>query len=494
MQAKMATTPHMYNLNADPQMCKVIVHLFEKGNEYPIGRPSDDVKVALSGSSIMEQHAVIRNDNGNVYLKTANPDAKVRINGELLLPNDEIQLRQNDRILFGTSHLYVQCDPAQYKAAPNEFPEVTYEMAQDEISACIGLSSAEEKSNVNARIREELADMRRLMDEANSISEELDQKVKFELLVVAPHNRGVDKGTTEVFVKMRDLESCLTWVWSRQQFINRKFLMQEMYEDHQEGKPFAREKNPFIEDPNTDVLIGSVVLRPQCLAYMIDLSQQSPIIDHGGENTGFLNVSLVPLDSKGKEIIDDESGEFIDDPSELVGRKYKVKVKIDSARGLPKRFKDIYVKYDMYLEEDQKTKIVSGTSNPDFKYVTTHQFNPVTNELIKWMKTGNLIFQVWGKQQPQEVKRKMTTKQLSKTEILHKRSTETRSSLWKNISVGRLQRDVVQRRCDVLEKKLHQIRTLVNTAEKQEISSIPSQVIKSVMTSQQPEVMEQALK
>ncbi|XP_077966673.1 kinesin-like protein KIF28 [Styela clava] len=494
LEAKMETTPHIFNLNADPQMCKVLVHILEKGQEYMIGKPADNTKIPLQGAGIMDQHAIIRGDGGNIFLKIIDPEAKVRFNGELLLEGDEMQLRQNDRILFGTSHLYVYCDPVQYKAAPQNYPEVSYEMAQDEISACIGLSSAAEKSKAEAEIREQLAELRPAVDEANSISEELDQKVKFDVLVVPPHYRGIDTGMTEIMVRMKHLENGMSWVWSREKFINRKYIMQEMYEEREEGQATAHEENPFTEDANTDILIGSAAVSPQCLAYMIDMSQQFPLLGYAGDSVGVINGSLVPCDSKGKEITDDDNAEFIDDPKELIGRKYKVKVKIDNARGLPKRFKDVYVKYDMFLETDNKTKVINGTANPDFNYSGTHQFNPATSELVNWLKTGNLILQVRGKQQPEVTgnRRKMTTRQLSKTSSLVQAASQIQQnqSAWKTVTIDKLAKGVLERRCDTLERKLHQLRLLVNKAEEQKIVNIRVTDLKKVLAIQQPEAID----
>lgn len=36
-------------------------------------------------------------------------------------------------------------------------------------------------------------------------------------------------------VKMRNLENGNEWLWDRNKFINRKFLMQEMYQNYVEG-------------------------------------------------------------------------------------------------------------------------------------------------------------------------------------------------------------------------------------------------------------------
>ena len=40
----------------------------------------------------------------------------------------------------------------------------------------------------------------------------------------------------QVFVKMTDLESGHEWVWPKEKFLNRKFVMQEMYDKFEDDE------------------------------------------------------------------------------------------------------------------------------------------------------------------------------------------------------------------------------------------------------------------
>ena len=42
-------------------------------------------------------------------------------------------------------------------------------------------------------------------------------------------------GRFQIFVKMTDLETNLQWMWPKEKFINRKYVMQEMFENYTEG-------------------------------------------------------------------------------------------------------------------------------------------------------------------------------------------------------------------------------------------------------------------
>ncbi len=53
---------------------------------------------------------------------------------------------------------------------------------------------------------------------------------------MSPQARGLKVGRTEVKVKMRDLVSDHSWMWNRNQFLERKYRMQEMYQNYMEGE------------------------------------------------------------------------------------------------------------------------------------------------------------------------------------------------------------------------------------------------------------------
>lgn len=58
----------------------------------------------------------------------------------------------------------------------------------------------------------------------------------FEIVLVSPQARGLKEGRTEVKVKMRHLVTDHEWVWNRNQFLDRKYRMQEMYQNYVEGE------------------------------------------------------------------------------------------------------------------------------------------------------------------------------------------------------------------------------------------------------------------
>lgn len=145
---------------------------------------------------------------------------------------------------------------------------------------------------------------------------------------------------------MIDMETELYWYWPREKFLNRKFVMQEMFEKYQEGEDFKlpnvslyiwastweldrvkprsseqplsysslglyhtslcvlmdhtesihqevptwpllnplQDRDPFVEDPNVDMLVGTVKLWLQSLAYYIEMKEFLEITDFKGKN------------------------------------------------------------------------------------------------------------------------------------------------------------------------------------------------------------------
>lgn len=73
------------------------------------------------------------------------------------------------------------------------------------------------------------------------------------------------------YVIMKDLQSGAEYLWSRSKFINRKFVMQEMYQDYEDGDDWQLpdEKDPFTESPDAESLIGCVEVSMQSLGYVV---------------------------------------------------------------------------------------------------------------------------------------------------------------------------------------------------------------------------------
>lgn len=98
------------------------------------------------------------------------------------------------RIVFGTTQFFVYVDPKN-KDPKVAHTNITFEFAQDEIARKSGINMGSED---NGQLQEDILAMLPGVETANSISEELDQKLKFDMMIVSPSARGELKGLTEV--------------------------------------------------------------------------------------------------------------------------------------------------------------------------------------------------------------------------------------------------------------------------------------------------------
>ncbi|VDM28226.1 unnamed protein product [Toxocara canis] len=121
----------------------------------------------------------------------------------------------------------------------------------------------------------------------------------------------------QIWIKVHDSVDDTYFMWEKNRFMNRYYGMQEMYQNFVEGDTdwdVPKERDPFYEPPDSEVLIGSSTVYLQSLAYLIEHEEQLPIFDFGGQDLGRLTVALTPCTPAGKEIL----GEYVEDPAELL--------------------------------------------------------------------------------------------------------------------------------------------------------------------------------
>lgn len=121
------------------------------------------------------------------------------------------------------------------------------------------------------------------------------------------------------------------------------------------------------------------------------------LIGSNYENHGQLDVNLVPVDLEGNEDLADE--DLPDVPEDLLNRRIDFLVNIERARNLPSNFcKDVFVEYQIYLEEEKYRTAVIGDKqrDPEFNYSKQHTQMVVTENFLKYIKEDVLKFKVYG--------------------------------------------------------------------------------------------------
>jgi len=142
------------------------------------------------------------------------------------------------RLLFGASQLYVFKNPLNSPPLTDDpAPEVTFEIAQEEIASKAGLEiNSNDLSAEQALLNQELLELFPAVEEANAIAEELEKMVKFEIILMAPIFLGKIGRKPEPHVKVNNSNTGQEFEWSKEKFLNRLYLMREMYFNYETGE------------------------------------------------------------------------------------------------------------------------------------------------------------------------------------------------------------------------------------------------------------------
>ena len=150
-------------------------------------------------------------------------------------------------------------------------------------------------------------------------------------------------------------------------------------------------------DTNEPSIIGEGYFRLEPLSYLIDNPVMINLIGSNYENHGQLELNVIPVDAEGNEDIAEE--DLPDAPEDLLDRRIDFIVNITRAKDLPSNFcKDVFVQYQVYLEETKYTTEVMAGKNrdPEFNYRLQHTQSVVTENFLKYIKEELLTFKVYG--------------------------------------------------------------------------------------------------
>ncbi|XP_060596414.1 kinesin-like protein KIF28 [Ruditapes philippinarum] len=420
---------HLVNLNEDPMLSGVIVHFLKPGKT-TIGRKDAQElpDICLSGLSILKQHAVLTSNKGKVELEpVAGSGSKTKVNGVVV--TGKTKLTHKDRLLFGSNHLYVFMNPLNTETTEDLPAEISWEFAQKEIAQVKGFATATGAglSKDQQIAQEQVLEILPMVSEVNAVSEELNKQKSFEVVLISAAAQESTYGTqnstsvnnvltARVMVKMKNLLNGNTWLWERGKFMNRRYLIQDLYQKFLDGEDISKipkEQDPFWE-PTEDVLIGSANVFLQSLSYALDFDDKITITDYKGQEEGFIKVHVTPCQKDGKQLEEDA---FVDDPHELLEKPYHFKVTVGSAEVYKTRFsKGIQVKYRVYKDEKlTETPLMKNTLKPNIKHSKVFTFGKVTKEHLEFFESGCITFLVYGTQEdatPDPKLLKYSTKEL----------------------------------------------------------------------------------
>nr|XP_045002569.1 kinesin-like protein KIF28P [Jaculus jaculus] len=408
-QQMMKTLPHLLNVNEDPQLTGVLKYFIRDGS-CDIGQDASNA-IILRGLGISDKHATITNLDGKVTV-TPHSRCKVVVNGVPITTRTKLQ--HLDRVILGSNSAYL------YVGLPSErgcadWSRFDYDFFQLERAAAAGVSvdtlgavsTGDGDGQVDPSVLAVFQDYVKLMPlvaEANQMSDELEKGLKMELKVknlAASDSRGYDL-QKEVMVKVTKQRTGEVWMWSKAKFINRKFLMEELYQRFLEGEDshVTREDDPFW-DPVEAVHLGSAHIWLQSLAYCMKLEEQVEFLNCDGLEEAMLHIHIVPCSPEGRAHGEEE---VVTDPLELLGKRVDFQIHIVQCLGVKWLKEDakrgVQIGYKIYdLPNTLYTKPVWKSVNPQIEETVQFAALNTSQEFLSYLQTNALIVDLWGLQE-----------------------------------------------------------------------------------------------
>jgi len=412
---KSSNEPYFVNLNEDPMLSGVIRLKIIKGKQMMIGRKDADPKpdVILTGLSIQKQHATVTSDNDEIVLKPVSQGAKTKVNGTPL--TGEQKLEHNDRVLFGSNHLYVFIDPLKPDVPEGSPATIDWDFAQKELAEKSGFSTLQAgMTKDQQRAQEQVLELLPMVTEMNAVSEELNKYRGFELVLMSGVQLNEKDRSAKVMVKVKNLLNNNVWMWERGKFMNRRYMVQELYQQYLDGdEKYKRteDNDPFF-DPPEDVIVGTANVFLQSLSYALDFEDKLAITDYKGQEEGLLDVCVTPCTAKSKPLDEDS---FVEEPQELLNKPYYFKVHIRQCEiHNSSHTHGIYVKYKTIGDTNSvSTETIKNTLSPKFDHSRTISIPNIGQDQLDFFETGSITFFVYACQttnptQPSAMK--LTTK------------------------------------------------------------------------------------
>ncbi|CAD5115509.1 DgyrCDS4476 [Dimorphilus gyrociliatus] len=381
IEREMREFPHLINVNEDPALTGKVIHILYPKRECSVGNNRDKnvvPDIVMNGPGIAKHHArIVCKDDGKVRIEQL--DGLVRHNGQEILKRTRV--RHLDRLMFGTTNLYILIEPRKKGEL-----DVTWEEAQAEVAKHSGFDFGSE----DALLAQEAMVLYKAVNDANIIADELGINIKLYLLLVAPELRGGDVSQrSECCVHAKDSEEGIEYVWSKSEFLDRQAAMRSAYEEWEQSNTLpSAENGPWFDDRPQMVGIGNIPL--QYLAHLFEfVGEEVVLLDFTGQQAGFIRVDINPD-------VPQTLKDSVNDPIDLLKNKLTLSIHVLQALSIPERFTNTWCKYKFYKEEVQTN--TSPGSNPKFDHTSTFKIHSVDRQFIDYLTDSNLYIEVWGDQ------------------------------------------------------------------------------------------------
>ncbi|MBN3296433.1 KIF28 protein, partial [Amia calva] len=405
----MQTYPYILNINEDPQLSGV-VKLFIQDGEWEIGLLDGTPNViTIKGLGIQEKHATFTNTARRVNI-TPRSEAKVIVNGAPI--SNRTELRHLDRLILGSNSTYLYIGFPSDRS-DEDWSRYDYDYFQSELAEAEGFhlgklgETGAADGPVNPSLLAVFHDYIKVMPmvaEANQISQELNRGVEFKLEIknlAMSDSKGHDL-EKEIVIKVTLRETKQVWVWSKAKFVNRKFLMEELYQQQAEGGAVnvGPDRDPFW-DPLEPVHLGCAHIWLQSLAFRIRLEEQLEVLGSQGGEEALLQVELIPCSRDGQALGEDD---IMIDPTELLGRRFDFQIHVARCFGVrwlkEARERGVQVGFSVFTNPQPfYTAPVWHNVNPVLEHKVQVTVPSVSQDFLNYLQTNALVLELWGLQE-----------------------------------------------------------------------------------------------
>uniref|UniRef100_A0A452E7V5 Kinesin-like protein 6 n=1 Tax=Capra hircus TaxID=9925 RepID=A0A452E7V5_CAPHI len=406
-QQMMKTFPHLLNVNEDPQLTGVLKHFIQAGS-CDAGQAASNA-IILQGLGISDKHASFTNSGGKVMV-TPYGKCNVIVNGVPITIKTKLQ--HLDRIILGSNSAYLYIGFPSERGS-EDLSRFDYDFFQLERAAAEGVSadklgamnSGDGKADPSVlAVFQDYVKLMPLVAEANQMSKELKKGLNMELKVknlASSDSRGCDL-QKEVMVKVTHQRTHQVWIWSKAKFINRKFLMEELYQRFLDGEDsqVAQEDDPFW-DPVEVVHLGSAHIWLQSLAYCMKYEEQVEFLNCDGLEEAVLHIHINPCSPTGQAHGEED---VVTDPVDLLGKRMDFQIRLVQCLGTKWLKEDaergVQMGYRIYdLPNTLYTKPVWKTVNPQIDETVQFTTLNASQEFLNYLQTNALIVDLWGLQE-----------------------------------------------------------------------------------------------
>lgn len=238
--------------------------------------------------------------------------------------------------------------------------------------------------------------------EVNQVAQEMTKPLTFELKLqqrsdcieaVTATDQADRLSAMEPVVRVKNTSSGAVWLWSREKFDQRRYLIMEMFQEFQEGQLEARsnENDPFWDPPQA-TKIGRAFVYLKALSHLVEIEGDFHIVDFKGQDCGKIAVKILPM---GLE--DEELDYLTEGPQELLGMDFKLQVVIESATGIPEKYANhLHVNF-LFNDKSFQTPMVEGkTTSPKFSYKQDLKFESADDALLQYLLEKVAVFEICG--------------------------------------------------------------------------------------------------